>query len=303
MKDIMSLVEQNIGIGPSAQTQIIKTIIIIILMAVFYKFIKRILYKVIENTKIYYRTKKILSYIVIIFSAILIGRVWFVGVRSITTFVGLFSAGLAIAMKDLVLNIAGWIFILSRKQFRVGDRIEIEGVSGDVIDIKIFDFTIMETGKWIKADQSTGRIVSIPNRDVFNNPLFNYSEGIPFIWSEIEVRLTYESNWKKAKKILQEIADKHGEKIQDRAEKSIKEASKKYMIFNAKLEPTVYTSTNEDGIVLTIRYLCYYRGKRDVKQKIWEAILTSFENHNDIEFSYPTQRVYDRPKENKENLD
>lgn len=297
MNDIMDLIQENIGIGPSVQVQIARTVIIIILMTVLYTFVKRILYKLIESTKTYYRVKKIASYILLIFAIVMIARVWFVGVRSITTFIGLFSAGLAIAMKDLVMNLAGWVFIVTRKPFRVGDRIEIEGVSGDVIDIKIFDFSLMETGKWIKADQSSGRIVSIPNRDIFNHPLFNYSQGIPFIWSEIDVCLTFESNWRKAKKILQEISDKHGEKIQDQAEESIKEASKRYMIFNAKLEPTVYTSTNNNGIVLTIRCLCYYRGKRDVEQKIWESILSSFETHDDIEFSYPTQRVYDRPTE------
>lgn len=268
-------------------------------MIIIYSSLKRILYKTIENSKVYYRVKKTINYIVIILSIVMIGRVWFVGVRSITTFIGLFSAGLAIAMKDLVMNIAGWIFILTRKTFRIGDRIEIEGVSGDVIDIKIFEFTLMETRNWIKADQSTGRIVSIPNRDIFNNPLFNYTEGIPFIWNEIEINLTFESNWKKAKAILQNIADKHGEKIHDRAEESVKEASKRYMIFNANLEPIVYTSANQDGVILTMRYLCYYRGKRKIKEKIWEEILMTFKQQNDIEFAYQTQRVYDRPREKK----
>lgn len=300
----MHLIEKNIGLNPSVQLQIIKTIVILLMTAIFYSSIKKLLYRTIENTKIYYNTKKIISYLAVLFATIIIGRVWFRGVSSLTNFIGLFSAGIAIAMKDLIMNIAGWIFIMSSTPFRVGDRIEIEGISGDVIDIKLFDFTLMEIGNWIKADQSTGRMVSIPNRDIFNNALFNYNQGIPFVWSEIEVGITYESDWRKAKKILQEIAYKHGEKIHKAAEKSIREATKRLMISNSNLDPTVYTSSNENGVLLTIRYMCYYRNKRSVKQKVWEDILTAFEKHRDIEFSYPTQRLYDRPKEtkNKEEL-
>ena len=294
MDDLVKLIEENIGVGASIQTQVIKTIVIMFVMIIFYNSLKRILYKTIEDVKVYYKTKKIINYISILLSAVMIGRVWFVGVRSITTFIGLFSAGLAIAMKDLIMNLAGWIYILSRKPFTVGDRIEIEGVSGDVIDIKVFDFTLMETRNWIKADQSTGRIVTIPNRDIFNNPLFSYNDVIPYIWNEIQINLTFESNWKTAKVILQRIADKHAEKVQDSAHESFIEASKKYVIFDEKLEPKIYTSANEYGVVLTMRHLYYYKGKRDVKEKIWEEILTSFQKRDDIEFAYPTQTIYGR---------
>lgn len=299
--DLMNLVEDSIGISPEIQIQIIKSVIIILIMAVLYTSLRRILYKVIENTKVYYRSKKIANYIMVLFAVILIGRVWFIGVTSLTTFVGIFTAGLAIAMKDLVMNIAGWLFIISRQPFSVGDRIEIDGVGGDVIDIKIFDFTIMEIGNWIKADQSTGRLVSIPNRDIFNHALFNYNQGIPFIWNEIEVVLTFQSNWRKAKNLLQEIATRNGEKISENAEKSIIEASKKFMIFDAKVEPTVYTSTNGNGIVFSIRYMSYYKNKRGLKQKIWEEILSTVEKHDDIEFAYSTHMVYEREvQKNKE---
>ena len=270
-------------------------------MAVIYRFIRKILYRTIENSKTYYRSKKIASYIFVGIAFVLIGRVWFKGVQSLTTFLGLFSAGLAIAMKDLIMNIAGWLFIIWKGPFRVGDRIEVEGITGDVIDIQLFEFAIMETGNWIRADQSTGRIVHIPNIMIFNEPLYNYSKGIPFIWNEIPIYVTYESNWKKAKKILEEIANRYGESISQEAEMSIKEASRKFMIFNAKLYPTVYTSIdNENCITLTIRYMCSYRKRRDSSEKIYEEVLDRFKNHEDIEFAYPTQRVYDRPREKKD---
>lgn len=92
---------------------------------------------------------------------------WFKGIQSLATFLGLVSAGLAIALKDLVTGLAGWIFIIWRKPFGVGDLIQIGNNSGDVIDIRPFKFIIMETGNWVDADQSTGRITHIPNSSVY----------------------------------------------------------------------------------------------------------------------------------------
>lgn len=299
MDGITLLIEEKIGISPALQNQIFKSLFIIIIMFVLFGVLKRVLYRVIGNNKTYYRVKKSISYIIGTFAVLLVGRIWFEGVQSVTTFLGLFSAGLAIAMKDLIMNVAGWLFILWKGPFRVGDRIEIGDVSGDVIDIQVLDFTLMEIQNWVEADQSTGRIVHIPNSEIFEGPIYNYSKGIPFIWNEIPINITFESDWEKAKEILQDISNRHGELINDVAEKSIEDASRKFMIFNAKLKPTVYTSMNENGVLLTLRYMCSYRKRRDSTEKIVEEILSSFKKYPEIEFAYPTQRVYDRPTENK----
>ncbi len=300
MRQIQELLEAQLGLAPSLQIQIFKSLIIIIGLAIAYGVIRRVLYRTIKDTKTYYRLKKAGGYIFIVLGFILVGRVWFVGIQSLTTFLGLFSAGVAIAMKDLIMNIAGWAYIIWKGPFNVGDRIEIDGTSGDVIDIQLFEFALMETRNWVDADQSTGRIVHIPNSMVFSEHLFNYSMGIPYVWEEIPIHVTYESDWKKAKEILLEIAKQHGESISEQAEASIKEASRKFMIFNAKLDPTVYTSIhNKNGITLTIRYLCAYRNRRDSSQQVYEKVLDRFLMEDDIEFAYPTERVYDRNREKK----
>lgn len=304
MQAIVNWIETDLGIPSPLQAQIFRTLFIIIIIAFIYSSIKKILYRTIDNSKTYYRAKKSIGYLFVAIGFILVGRVWFKGIQSLTTFLGLFSAGLAIAMKDFIMNIAGWMYIVWKGPFRVGDRIEIDGISGDVIDIQVLEFAIMETRNWVDADQSTGRIVHVPNIVIFNKALFNYSKGIPFIWNEIPIYITFESNWKKAKKILQDIAHVHGESISGKAEESIKEASRKFVIFNAKLEPTVYTSIdNENSIKLTIRYMCSYRNRRDSSEKIYEEILERFANHEDIKFAYPTQRVYDRPRETQRVYD
>lgn len=301
MKQIMQMmrwIQVEWGISPEMQTQIFTTLFIIIVIATIYRFIRKILYRTIESSKTYYRTKKIVGYLFVGIAFLMVGRVWFQGIKFLTTFLGLFSAGVAIAMKDLIMNIAGWFYIIWRGPFRVGERVEISGVSGDIIDIQLFKFTLMEIGNWINADQATGRIVHIPNNHIFKNPLFNYSMGIPYVWDEIPIYVTYESNWKKAKRILEDIANKYGESISEQAGQSIKEASRKYMIYDAKLQPGVYTSIhNKNSIALTVRYMCGYRNRRNCSERIYEDILDKFAEHSDIAFAYPTERVYNRATE------
>lgn len=301
MNPITSWIEQELLITPNLQIQIFKTISIILISTFIYFLIRKLLYSIVDDNKVYYRVKKSTSYIVIIIAFIMVGRVWFKGINSIATFIGLFSAALAIVMKDVILNVAGWIYIIIKSPFSVGDRIEIDGIAGDVIDIQVFSFALMEIGNWIDGDQSTGRIVYMPNATIFNEALLNYSKGIPYVWNEIPIAVPFESNWKKAKSILNNIANKYGEVISSEAEESIQEASKKFSLYNAQLEPRVYTKIDKDSssVVLTIRYMSSYRNRRGSAEKIYEDILDEFLKHEDVEFSYPTQIIYHDEEKNR----
>ena len=297
----MDWIENELLITPNVQIKLFKTIIIILILGFIYVFLKKLIYRLVDDNKVYYRSKKSMSYLIFVLAFILVGRIWFQGIQSLTTFIGLFSAGLAIVMKDVILNIAGWIYIKLKSPLRVGDRIEIDGIAGDVIDIQVFSFVLMEIRNWIDADQSTGRIVYIPNVTIFNEALLNYSKGIPFIWNEIPISVPFESNWKKAKALLKDIATRHGEVISSKAEESIQEASKKFSLYNAQLEPTVYTKidTPSSSIVLTLRYMCPYRNRRGSAELIYEEILDEFMKHEDIEFAYPTQIIYKDDEKNR----
>ena len=245
-----------------------------------------------ENVKVRYLWKRTLGYLIPFFGIILIGSIWISAFGQVGTYIGLLSAGLAIALKDPLTNIAGWAFILVRKPFTVSDRIQIGKHAGDVIDIRLFQFTLMEIGNWVDADQSTGRMIHIPNGKVFTESQANYSTGFHFIWNEIPVLLTFESNWEKAKSILDEIVKKHSEHLTKSAEKEIKEASKKFMIYYSYLSPIVYTSVKESGVLLTMRYICDPQKRRGSEHKIWEEVLSEFAKNKDIDFAYPTQRFY-----------
>ena len=217
------------------------------------------------------------------------------------TFLGLLSAGLAIAFKDPIVNLAGWLFVMIRKPFIVGDRIQIGNVKGDVIDIRIFQFTVLEIGNWVDAEQSTGRIIHIPNGKVFSETQANYSTGFDFIWDEMPILITFESDWKKAKEILSNVVTKKTMHLSPGAERQIKEAAKRFLIFYNTLTPVVYTSVKDSGVELTMRFLCEPRSRRDLEQAIWEEVLKEFSLCKDIDFAYPTQRFYNNKTEGKQS--
>jgi len=247
-----------------------------------------------------YRWRKITLYVSATLGVVLLGLIWFREFRSIATFFGLLTAGLAIALRDIVTSFAGWLFILVRKPFDVGDRIAIGDHAGDVIDLRIFKFTLMEIGNWVDADQSTGRVVHVPNSYILTETLVNYTRGFRFIWNEIPVLVTFESNWRDAKRLLKEIADREAGDAAERAQAEVKEAARRFMLYYSKLTPIVYTSVKDSGVMLTIRHLCLPRERRGTTERIWEAILTAFAARADIDFAYPTQRFYDSRTEGKQ---
>ena len=294
MINIVELIQKITGLSPEAQTKLLISGVIILILCLIRILVLRIIWRRTEEVRTRYLWKKTITYIVSVLGILLVGNVWVKAFGQVGTFLGLLSAGLAIALKDLISNIAGWFFILARKSFTVGDRIQVGDRAGDVIDIRPFQFTLLEIGNWVDADQSTGRIIHIPNGKVFTDAVANYSKGFKYVWNEVPVLITFESNWEKAKGILQHIASKNAEQISKSAEKRIKEASKRFMIFYTHLTPIVYTSVKESGVLLTIRYLCEPRRRRNSEHAIWEEVLQGFAKCADIDFAYPTRRFYNK---------
>jgi len=299
MNQLFEIIKTASGLSPAMQIKILNSIVIVFVLWLFRVVLGRLVYRKSEDIKSRYVWRKTLTYITFLIGFIMIGSVWFRGFKALGTYLGLLSAGLAIALKDPLTNIAGWIFIIFRQSFSVGDRIQIGEQSGDVIDIRMFQFLLLEIGNWVDADQSTGRVIYIPNARVFTHPLANYSKGFQYIWDEINVQVTFESDWKKAKEMMLNIAKKHSEHLSKSAEQKVKEAGEKYMIFYKNLTPTVYTSVKNSGVQLAIRYLCEPRKRRGARQAIWEDVLKQFGTCKDIDFAYPTTRFYDNTAEGK----
>jgi len=299
MNTVREWLELSLGMDARTQNQLAATVIVILLLWLIRRVVLRVVWQRVEDVRARYRWQKSTSYVIVPLGMLIVGRIWFQGFGSIATFLGLASAGVAIALKDLLVNLAGWAFILWRRPLEVGDRIQIGEHSGDVIDIRIFQFTLLEIGNWVGADQSTGRIMHVPNGRVLTDVTANYTKGFQYIWNEIPVLVTFESDWKRAKQLLNEIVERHAAHLTTTAEEGIRTVSRRFMIFYQTLTPIVYTSVVDSGVLLTLRYLCEPRKRRGSEQAIWEDILAAFAQCDDIDFAYPTKRFYDNRIEGK----
>jgi small-conductance mechanosensitive channel len=291
--------ETTFGVSAATQNKIAATAVVLLAVLIIRRVILSIVWNRTHDARLRYRWQKGIAYVTSPLAILIIGRIWFAGFQSIATFLGLVSAGIAIALRDILVNLAGWVFLVWWRPFNVGDRIQIGPHAGDVIDVRLFQFTLNEIGNWVQADQSTGRILHIPNGKVLSEVIANYSEGFEYIWNEIPVTVTLESNWEKAKEILLDIVTRDSADIVKAAEDSVRETTRKFMIFYTNLTPTVYTALGESGIMLTMRYLVQPRKRRVTEEKIWEDILRAFAQHDDIELAYVTRRNFNNPTEGK----
>lgn len=199
MESIGTWIENFSGIGPVMQHKLFASLSLLLFIWLVRKFVIRVVQRKTEDPYIRYRWRKSTAYVTVVIAFLAVARIWIEGMQPIATYLGLLTAGLAIALQDLIKSIAGWAFLMWRKPFAIGDRIQAGNNAGDVIDIRLFKFSLVEIGNWVDADQSTGRLIHLPNSLVLTDIIANYTRGFEFIWHEIPVLITFESNWKKPK--------------------------------------------------------------------------------------------------------
>ncbi len=297
---IRIFLQETLNLSPETLTKLLNSLLVLLVLTILRFALRRLVNRQFRgDTRALYSWRKTVEYIIVILGVFLIGRLWLEGIQSLATYLGLLSAGLAIALQDLIVNLAGWGFLLWRRPFTVGDRIEIGDRAGDVIDIRIFAFSLLEIGGRIDAEQSTGRVIHVPNGMVFRESVANFSQGLPYIWNEIPVLVTFESDWEKAKAILTQVVTRHAPKVKDQVKEYGRKSGKRFVISYGNVAPTVYTEVASSGVLLTLRYLVGPRQRRNSEQKIWESILRAFAGHNDLDFAYETTREFDHWREGK----
>ncbi len=248
-----------------------------------------------------YSWRRTINLLLLLVGFFAIAAVWMSesALRFLSTYFGLLSAGIAIALQDPITNFIAWIYITISRPFKVGDRIQIAEDAGDVIDQSFFHFNVLEIRNWVEADHSTGRILRVPNRLVFSQTLANYSAGVPYIWHEIPVEVTFESDWVAAKTLMEELSKKYSIQASEEELEELRTKARKANIRMPNMAPIVFTKVEASGVRLTLRLLCKPRQRRMIEQQIWEDILHTFAERNDMDFAYPTQRVFYHPKEGK----
>ena len=286
------IIAQLLGLSSDTQGKLIGSIVLVVVLAVGRWIVLRAVHSRFEEAWVGYRARKVASYVTTVVGAAILAWIWIDAFNDLPTFLGLLSAGIAIALSDVLKNLAGWGYILSRRPFRVGDRIEVEGTKGDVVDIRLFRFSLMEVGNWVDAEQSTGRLIHVPNGIVFTNQVANYTEGFGFIWHEIPVLITFESDRRRAREIMEAALQKCAPNVEREAGALIRETARTYHIKLGALTPIVYLSVEDSGVLLTARFLVDARKQRNVTEALWEAILSGFDTEPDVELAYPTVRTF-----------
>ncbi len=276
--------------------QFIIWLLIILLISWFIR--NRINKKISDNTN-RYRIKKLVrigSYVLIIFLILILFTGSF---QYFTVSIGLISAAIAFALQEVVLSIAGWVAIFSSNIYKTGDRIKINNIKGDVIDIGITKTTLMEIGDWVTSDNYNGRIVKISNSFVFKGAVHNYSTDFPFVWDEINLPIKYGSDVVLAHNIIQEIADVQLSKYANFAKEDWKLMVKKYLIEDAIVASTITLKLTDNWVEFNLRYVVDFKKRRVTKNAIYTEILNQInKTKGKVELASATFEVVGIPKLN-----
>lgn len=249
----------------------------------------------IKDSKTRYSFRKTAQILFVVVSFIFVLRIWVPNPQALLVAYGLVAAGVAIALQDVFKNFAGALAILLSGIYRVGDRIEVNSRLGDVIDIGLFYTTLIELREWVDGDQTTGRITSLPNGQVLNSPVHNYTKDHNFLWDEIALPVTHDSNWKKAMEIIQSVVEEETSEITHRAEREISQLEEKYYLSKRNIEPAVFVTPTDNWILLRIRYVVDVRERRLVRNELSKRMLERIQRTPDITIASETLTVTNVP--------
>jgi small-conductance mechanosensitive channel len=299
MQSLSSWASGALGLSPTTQVRLLTTVGVIVALLLARWMVLKGVHRRVTDLHTRYRWHKGANYTVGVISILAVVRIWLVDFAGAATYLGLLSAGIAIALKDPLANLAAWLFILWRRPFEVGDRVQLGENAGDVVDIRLFQFTLLEIGNWVEADQSTGRIIHVPNALLFTSPIANYTRGFAYIWTELPVLVTFESDWEKARGLLQEIGQRHGEQTAADAGAALRTVASRYAMPRSATTPSVFVSVQDSGVLLTLRTPCAPRDRRRLTDAIWQDVLRAFAACPDVDFAYPTTRLFANDREGK----
>ncbi len=245
----------------------------------------------ITDIKTRYTAKKAISVLSIIFILVFCLRIWVTDTSSLIVSYGIIGAAIAFALQDMFKNFVGGFLIIISSMYRVGDRISIDDKYGDVMDIGIMSTTLMEIRGWVSGDQPSGRLLFIPNGFVMNHSLYNYTHDHSFVWDEISIPVTYDSDWKLAKDLILGIVTKETVSMTERAEREIEQIGEKYYLPKKVVEPSVYITLTDNWIMLDVRFVSDARKRRILRSRLSELILTAIEKEDRVTISSTTVTV------------
>jgi small-conductance mechanosensitive channel len=159
------------------------------------------------------------------------------------------------------------------------------------MDIGILDTTLMEIRGWVRGDQPSGRLLAVPNGLVLNHSFINYTRDHSFLWDEISIPLTYESDWRRAREIVLSILKMETAAMTAQAELEIERLGQRYYLPRKVVEPSVYIALTDNWIALDARYVTDARTRRLLRSRLSELILSAIEKEETITIASETMTV------------
>ncbi|HHS50920.1 MAG TPA: mechanosensitive ion channel family protein [candidate division Zixibacteria bacterium] len=287
----------------SLEWKLIASGLVVIAFYLLARVILKLLDKIFHNPVTLYGVRKRVLYISTILGVFFIAGIWAEFISGLSTFLGIIGAGVALALKDPLTSIAGWLYLTVSRPYILGDRIQIDDLKGDVVDISVFTTTVLEIEGWVGGEQSTGRLASVPHNWLFSKQIYNYSSGFHYIWTEVKVNITYESDWREAIRLVEEILKNNSSDIPELAAKEMRLAREKYLIKLGTLTPIVYTRIIDFGVELTARFLVPVRSRRGMESRIAKDILDAFNTSDKVDLAYTTYRLVHDPHRPSDGID
>lgn len=264
---------------------------------VIVKVIQRNLFSKIKDNENRYKAKKFAGFMGYLLSIVLLTVIYSEKLAGFTIALGVAGAGIAFALQEVIASFAGWLAIMFGGFYKTGDRVQLGGIRGDVMDIGVLRTTIMETGQWVDGDLYNGRIVLIANSYVFKEPVFNYSGDFPFLWDEIKIPIQYGSNYEKAKQIILNVGIEVAGDLTQQSREMWKSMQTKYRLEDAQTEPMLSLVANDNWVEMTLRYVVSYKKRRATKTDLFSKILSEIEaTSGDIKFASATFQIVEAPE-------
>lgn len=280
--EISQYLETNIGFNSENVELIIFTILIFAFFA-FLKAIVRLVYSKadVSDKKKYFRNR-VMKIVLTILSFISVIILWGHKISGIVTAITFLSTGVAIAVREIIFDFFAGIYIGWKRPFELEDRIEIDEIKGDVINIKALGFEVLEVGGRIDAEQSTGRIVHIPNSFIFTKSLKNYTKAFKYIWDELTINISLDSDIEETKNILYDIMENNEilKETPKKMEDAVSDIIFDYRIYYNYLDPIIYTKIVNSHVELSLRYIVHPKKARIVQDEIYLKVLEEYKNGN-----------------------
>jgi small-conductance mechanosensitive channel len=254
----------------------------------FYKAVSVRFFKTYAAAKGSWRFFTYIVWIIVLVAAL----IYIGGYQNLALSVGLVSAAVVYVLQVPILNTVAWLYISTVRPYRIGDRIEIGDKKGDVVDIGIMHTSIREINNWLDGDMHTGRLISIPNKEIFEGGVRNYTIKSPYIWDSVKVSVTYESNHEKARKIIEEVMrDVVGEEMKTLTREVMKMADFPELADVFITRPTVFVSLADSSVIMEGVYACKSHERSKVHSEITRRILERFSKEDDVDIAYPHMHI------------